>query len=251
MRLFIGEIMIQITVNPIVLATLQKHFPKPNNSAQRALDKYVMLMTAQITDSVIRGRSLHQIMKSLYTFSVYRQRTRGGQIGSKKIRLQNWLEINNLRLFEVVERGNNLNHKLSVVRLTDLVTVTNTMSMFKTDDDLETDKLTTLLNQQSLSNKDLFESLYPEIESLSECEIMSLFDFVPVDMRSLRYYMQWLQHDSTLIDDRVKARYLVQADTILRVAQHTDGLYVQRRKASSFGRTYYSGTSVQLSLIHI
>ena len=237
--------MIQLTVNPIVLQTLQQHFPKPNNSATRALDKYVMLMTAQISDSIIRGRTVHQVIKGLYTFSIYKQRTRGSQIGSKKIRLQNWLEENNLKLFRVVELGTSRSHKLSVIQLTDLVTLTNTMTVLKSEEELETENLQNLLYTQAVSNKQLFESLYPEIEDLNEFDIRNLFEFVPIDVRSLRNYIQWLGHDSTLIDARKKAQYLVQADTILRVAQHTDGFYVQRRKASSFGRTYYSGISVQ------
>ena len=237
--------MIQLTVNPIVLQTLQQHFPKPNNSAPRALDKYVMLMTAQISDSIIRGRTVHQVIKGLYTFSIYKQRTRGSQIGSKKIRLQNWLEENNLKLFRVVELGTSRSHKLSVIQLTDLVTLTNTMTVLKSEEELETENLQNLLYTQAVSNKQLFESLYPEIEDLNEFDIRNLFEFVPIDVRSLRNYIQWLGHDSTLIDARKKAQYLVQADTILRVAQHTDGFYVQRRKASSFGRTYYSGISVQ------
>jgi predicted RNA-binding protein YlxR (DUF448 family) len=87
----------------------------------------------------------------LYSISVAKQRNRGSQIGSNKIRLQNWLEDNNLELFRVVEIGSNLNQKL----------------------------------------------------------------------------------------------YELQADTILRIAQHTNGYFLQEKKASAFGRNYYVGTSVQ------
>ena len=90
--------MLQITVNPIVLQTLEQHFPR-KNQAQRALDKYIKLLTQQFTDSLVRGRSAWMLSKDMYSISVYKQRNRGGQIGSKKIRLQNWLEDNDLELF--------------------------------------------------------------------------------------------------------------------------------------------------------
>jgi len=80
--------MLQIQLDPIVLQTLQTHFPK-KNSAKRALDKYVSLLTEQFAQSVMHGRSAWMNSNDLYSISLHKQRNRGGQIGPKKIRLQN------------------------------------------------------------------------------------------------------------------------------------------------------------------
>ena len=236
--------MLQITVNPIVLQTLKAEFPK-KNSASKALDKYVTLLTQQFTQSELHGRSAWQLANDMYSISISRQRHRGGQIGPHKIRLQNWLEDNGLELFEVSMLGTNMNKQLSVVRLTELAHLTQTLTVFKTAAEMEMEHLQDLLDDQSITNQQFFEDQYPEIASLTETEIYEMFDIVPIDMKSLRNYMHWVQHDATFMSVQRKKQITAQADAILRIAQYTEGFYFQRKKKSEFGREYYSGTSVQ------
>lgn len=236
--------MLKITVNPIVLQKLQADFPK-KNSAKRALDKYVSLLEQQFTQSELYGRSAWMVNKDMYSISLHKQRNRGGQIGPQKIRLQNWLEDNDLELVEVSWIGSNMTKRLSVVRLTELAHLTQTVTVFKTEAEIETEQLRQLLDDQSITNKQFFEQQYPEIATLTETEIKEVFDLVPIDMKSLRNYLHWVQHDANLMDTRTKKQIVTQADTILRIAQFTDGFYFQRKKRSQFGRQYYSGTSVQ------
>jgi hypothetical protein len=236
--------MLKITVNPIVLQTLQAHFPK-KNSAQRGLDKYVTLLEQQFTLSVMHGRSAWMNTNDLFSISLHKQRNRGGQIGPQKIRLQNWLEDNDLELVEVSLLGSNMTKRLSVVRLTHLAHLSQAVTVFKTQQEEETEELRQLLDDQSITNQQFFEMRYPEIASMTEDEILDMFDIVPIDMKSLRNYLHWVQHDASLIDSKKKFQIITQADEIMRVAQHTDGFYFQRKKESLFGRQYYSGTSVQ------
>lgn len=236
--------MLKIAVNPLVLETLQAHFPK-KNSAKRALDKYVSLLEQQFTQSVMHGRSAWMNSNDLYSISLHKQRNRGGQIGANKIRLQNWLEDNDLELVEVSLLGSNMTKRLSVVRLTHLAHLTQTVTIFKTKIEIETEQLRQILDNQSITNKQFFEQQYPEIAKLTEVELHEMFDIVPIDMKSLSNYMHWIQHDATLIDNKKKKQIITQADSIMRVAQHTDGFYFQQKKRSEFGRIYYSGTSVQ------
>jgi hypothetical protein len=193
----------------------------------------------------MHGRNAWMQSKNLYTVSVYKQRQRGGQIGKSKLRLQNWLEQNNLELFKVCVLGSNISNQLSVVKLTDLVTVVQTHTHLTTIQDLETDELRKLLEHQALTNKELFDKLYPNAESSSAEELEETYDCVDIDMKSLRNYIAWLKNDATLLEEKKKEQYLLQADTILRVAQHKDGRFYQKKKASLFGRNYYSGISVQ------
>jgi hypothetical protein len=155
------------------------------------------------------------------------------------------LEDNDLELFEVSIIGSNMNKHLSVVRLTDLARLTSTTTVYKSKIEQETDNLQPLLQDQNLSNQKLFEYLYPEIATATETEINDLFDLVPIDMKSLSNYIAWLKNDAIHFDKRKKDQFLIQADTILRIAQYTNGTYFQRKKESSFGRNYYSGISAQ------
>ena len=237
--------MLKIDVNPIVLETLKQHFPKPKNAAQKSLDKYIQLLTQQLTKSMLLGRNAWMQTNDLYSISVAKQRNRGSQIGSNKIRLQNWFEDNNLELFSVVEIGSNLNQKLSVVKPSQLVTVKHTDTHITSIHDIETEELRQLLELQSLSNKELYQREYPNIDSLTDDEINSAYDMIHVDMKSLSYYITWLKHESKFISEEKKNIYELQADTILRIAQHTNGYFLQEKKSSAFGRNYYVGTSVQ------
>ncbi|TXG75786.1 hypothetical protein E6Q11_06630 [Candidatus Dojkabacteria bacterium] len=236
--------MLKIQLDPIVLQTLQTHFPK-KNSAKRALDKYVTLLTEQMTQSVMHGRSAWMNSNDLYSISLHKQRNRGGQIGQHKIRLQNWLEDNDLELFNVSVLGSNMSKRLSVVKLTNLATLMNRVTVFKTPNEIEAENLRQLLDDQSTTNEEFFKKQYPEIGTLTETAINDMFDIVPIDMKSLRNYLHWVQHDASLIEAKKKSQIITQADTILRIAQHTNGFYFQRKKSSDFGRVYYSGTSVQ------
>ncbi len=237
--------MLEIEINPIVLETLNQCFPKPKNSAQKALDKYIKLLTQQLTKSILLGRNAWMQSNNLYSISVAKQRNRGSQIGSNKIRLQNWLEDNNLELFSVVEIGSNLNQKISVIKLTQLVTVKHTDTHITSIHDIETEELRKLLELQSLSNQEIYKREYPNIDSLTDEEVNSAYDMIHVDMKSLSYYITWLKHESRFISADKKQIYALQADTILRIAQHTNGYFLQEKKTSAFGRNYYVGTSVQ------
>ena len=64
--------------------------------SRNALDKYIKLLTQQLTKSILFGRNVYMQSNDLYTISVAKQRNRGSQIGSNKIRLH--YIICNLRL---------------------------------------------------------------------------------------------------------------------------------------------------------
>lgn len=236
--------MLTIDINPIVLQTLKEAFPKAN-SAEKSLDKYIKLLTAQLTKSVLHGRSAWMESQGLFSISIYRQRNRGSQIGPSKIRLQNWLEDHNLELFKVSQLGSNLSKRLSVVRLTELVTLHYSTESTKTSKDLDINNILETKNNLKRSGKDFFENIYPDLESMTEDEIHHSFDIVQIDINSLKNYMHWLSHDTKYLSNQKQLQYRIQAETILRIAEFTDGFYFQRKKSSSFGRNYYSGISVQ------
>lgn len=237
--------MIELQIDPLVLSTLQAQFPKPANSAKKALDKYLALLTEQIRDCELRGRSAFQIKSGFYTLSLSKQRHKGGQIGAQKIRLQNWLEQNDLELFRVVEKGSNLTEQLSTIKLTKLVSVTHKALVTYSQQSDTDEQIAALISDQQVTNKEFFDKLFPDIKELDQDEIMERYHIVPIDQRSLKNYLRWLDERATLISTAQRDQYKKQAELILRIAQHTDGYFFQAKKPSAFGRLYYEGVSVQ------
>jgi hypothetical protein len=233
--------MIELEVNKKVLLALKNSFPKPEKSAERALTKYVAALTEQLNQSQLMGRNGIQIKNNWFHISLYKQRNNAGQIGKDKIRLQNWLEQNNLELFKVIEKGSNFSHKLTLIKLSKWVTIKAT----KPAVDTETAELAELEQINALDDDAFIQKLYPMIDQLTQAEISEQYDLVPIDRSSLTNYLRWITETATLISSKDKERIAAQATQILRVAHYTNGNYLQKRKQSSFGRVYYEGVSVQ------
>ena len=87
--------------------------------------------------------------------------------------------------------------------------------------------------------------LYPELNEITQAQLLQNFDIAPVDQQSLQNYITWLLTEATLINDGKRELYARQAKTILAVTNQLGGKYLQRKKRSEFGRTYYAGLSVQ------
>lgn len=240
--------MITLEINEKVFLALKQDFPKPENSAKRALDKYRRVLEDQINEAILMGREPINLKLGIVTISLYKQRNGGGQIGPHKRRMQNWLEDNKLELFKVLELGTNYNKQLTTIKLSKLVTVKEAAlapAAPSSDRNDSGDNSQTEPTAQQLSNKELFEKSFPEVESLSEAEIKQRFDIVEINQESLKHYYNWLQSGATLIKPQQLHTYKEQAAHILKLAQHADGYYFQRRKPSTYGRIYYEGISVQ------
>lgn len=240
--------MIKLTVHESVEAALQKAFPKPVASAKRALAKYIAVVQSMLFDALQRGQTPEQRKLGLYAISLDQLANKGGQIGPKKIRVHKWLTDNDLDIIQTVVKGTKFSAQYSQVKLTPLVTLQNTLkiprgSLAEATRDEEIDGY---LSGDDVSNIALFDHLYPEYNlQWREDKLRALFDWVPVDVESVKAYVYWLETQSNLIQGSRKDLALRQSLTILAIAQVTKGYYLQRKKPSLFGRTYYEGTSVQ------
>ncbi|OYY17304.1 MAG: hypothetical protein B7Y59_12765 [Burkholderiales bacterium 35-55-47] len=243
-----GRQMIKITVNSAVYEALQKAFPKPANAAHRALNKYVTTLENMIFKSLHFQATPMQSKLDLFAISLQQLANRGGQIGPKKVRLHAWLRDNNLSLIEPVIVGSNLTGELSQCKLTSLVTLVDTLEV--EEEILKSAKLDRELDAylcgDDFGNVQVLNLLYPEFKSrISRGEIEQLFDFLPVDVESLKSYIVWLVSEAEFLSSAQKEQALRQARIILAVASVLDGHFVQRKKPSDFGRMYYEGVSVQ------
>ncbi|NBR99534.1 MAG: hypothetical protein EBT42_04040, partial [Actinobacteria bacterium] len=240
--------MIKLTIHESVEAALQKAFPKPAAAAKRALAKYISVVESMLFDALQRGLTPEQRKLGLYAISLEQLANKGGQIGPKKIRVHKWLTDNDWDIVQTVVLGTKFSGKNSLVKLTALATIQNSLqvpvqslSAATTDEEIDA-----YLSGDDVSNIALFDHLYPEYNlEWREDKLNKLFDWVPVDVESVKAYVYWLETESNLIQGPKKDLALRQALSILGIASVTKGYYLQRKKPSPFGRTYYEGTSVQ------
>ena len=194
------------------------------------------------------GQTPYEQKLNLYSLSTYVLANKGGQIGKDRQRIHSWLESNGFPLVQMVEPGSNLSGRLSQVKLTQWVTLDDSLAIntqAMTDDQISRE-IDAYLAGDADSDEELFTYLYPEIQvGVEESLLRSLFDFVKVDTRSLEAYVEWLRGKSTKLGKDKLTTIERQAKIILAVARFTGGWLVQRRKASEFGRTYYTGISAQ------
>ena len=243
-----GWQMIKITVDQKVYEALQKAFPKPANTAHRALAKYISVLETMLFKSLHFTATPLQRKFNLFAISLQQLANQGGQIGPAKLRVHAWLRSNNLSLVDPVILGSNLTGGVSQCRLTDLVTMVDTLAIEETilksvKSDRELDQY---LGGDEFSSYQLVNLLYPEIKRrASDSELDELFDVLPVDIESVKSYIVWLTTESELITFEKKNQALRQARIILAISSVMDGNYLQRKKPSAFGRLYYEGVSVQ------
>ena len=243
-----GLQMIKITINSAVYEALQKAFPKPANSAHRALGKYIGVLETMLFKSLHFEATPMQRKLDLFAIPLQQLANQGGQIGPKKLRVHAWLRNNNLNLVEAVITGSNLTGSVSQCRLTKLVTIVDTLAV--EDKILRSGKSEREIDQylcgDEFGNYQLLNLLFPEFKQrINDEEIDRIFDLLPVDMESVKSYIIWLTTEATLISKEKKDQALRQARIILGIASVMDGYYVQRKKPSAFGRMYYEGVSVQ------
>ena len=240
--------MLNIKTDPKVLHALSTAFPKPPNAASRALSKYVSLLEQQINTALLNGRNPFQHKLDLYSVSLHELMNRGGQIGPKKLRVHKWLRDNDLALVEAVTKGSNLTGRLSEVKLTQLVFVSEPTLAVDNDLNFLTAEAGILeeFAKDIIDEHELLLRVCPEIENdITDAQLYELFDVVEVDTKSLNNYIYWLKNEAKQMAHPKKEHTLIQAKFILAVARALDGKYLQRKKVSDFGRIYYEGTSIQ------
>lgn len=240
--------MIKITVNPAVLISLKQAFPKPANSAERALGKYVKTLESLLFASLQRRSTPLQHKLELFPLSLQKLANEGGQIGPRKQRLHAWLRDHGMSLVEPVIKGSNLVGTVSDCKLTQWVTVVDTLAIeeeilinSKNNRDIDA-----YLGGDQHSNLELLHMLFPEFKNhKTNTAVLDEFELVEVDVESLKSYIYWLVTDARHISREQKDVALRQARTILGIASVLSNHYPQRKKPSPFGRMYYEGTSIQ------
>jgi hypothetical protein len=228
--------MVNLQVEKTVLEAMQLAFPTPKNSATKALTKYTQLLETLLFNALQRGRTPEEYKLKLYSVPVTQLVHEGPQIGPDKVRLHYWLEANGLALVEKVTTGTNISGKVSQIKLTNKVTLVDTLATTKTMTTMTDREVDEYLDGDAQTNAELFEKLFPDYESNPNA-----FDLVPIDCKSLKGYIVWLDKEA----DHRNEKDMRKAKTILAIATHNKGKLPQRKVQSDFGRTYYSSVNVQ------
>ena len=123
--------MLTITIDPLVLTTLQQSFPTPQTAAARALNKYKVLLEDLLFRANLRGQTNYERLLNCYSIPVSVLVQKGPHIGYDKVRLHKWLSDNKLDLIEIVEKGSNLTGRVSMIKLTELVSIHQTTTQLQ------------------------------------------------------------------------------------------------------------------------
>ena len=239
--------MVEIKVNPSVLAALRQAFPSPPNSATRQFYRYVGVLKTMLLNALLRGQTVEELKLNLFSISLHQLANEGGQIGKDKVRVHKWLQNNGFALVETVKLGSNLTGMVSKVKFTELVTLempalSNTSATVIDHVSIEN----SMLKSTAQATAELIDHLYPDfVECEANQTLDKVFDAVSIDIKSLENYMQWLRSGANMLTTSKRKQFLLQAHVILTVAKDKIGFYYQRKLHSDFGRTYYSGISVQ------
>ena len=215
--------MIKLAANSTVVTALHTAFPRPANSAENALNKYISALEDMLNEAILRGRGGYDAKFNLYSISLQELANKGPQIGPEKIRIHAWLKENGYELVTTVELGCGIKKQNSRVKLTNLIHLTDV------DD--------------RLFPKEAFEKIHPKFAALTQQQIDSDYDITAVDIISLNSYI------ATITPQGIKSGenkdIFEVARRIAAAASHKNGFLYQKKKLSLFGRTYYEGYSVQ------
>ena len=235
---------ITLKVDESVREALKQAFP--TSDVDKQLDKYLGVLKGLIFKALQLGQTPEQRKLNLYSISTHQLQNCGAWVKQK--RLHKWLADNGFALIEPVRKGSNLTGRISDCKLTAWLTLHNTMTtptgeIFEEMTDREID---ILLGESEDEQSKLIAMIYPDIDELdTQDKINERFHVAEIDIESLKNYIVWLSTEARHYNATKTATTLRQARIILAVAQHLDGKYLQRKKPSPFGRTYYEGISVQ------
>lgn len=233
--------MIRLIVNSKVLNALKVAVPK-EGKAEGYLAKYVANLEQEVNQRLLQTRTLPMIRSSHYYASLTTVQEKGGQIWSlNNLRIHKWLVDNSLALVDQVNKGqaNNITGDIAIIKFTNLVEVVDDESI----DSMA--KLTDMQLNQYLQAVPIDEiALYQTLlVPLVQAHAAGDADLVAVDQdATIDYVKRALRSSNLKAKDQAEYR---KALRILRVAQLNQGVFPQKKRKSSFGRTYYEGVSIQ------
>ena len=224
--------MIEIEINQAVRDQLRAAFPRAR-AADDAIDKYQQLLAMHMNSAMASGDG--NLGTRFFSLAAKAISDSAPKLTAKSIRLEKWLAENNLVVLARAEAGNSYKGEISLCKLTRLATIKNDFSA-KTQ--------TEFTDIEAASNVKKIEFNCPGLTSATAAQLAYEYDCVEVDIAGLDEYAAWLIHDAAHLSKGVRDQYKAQVRHV-RLHVAVMGAWHQKKKASAFGRTYYSGVSIQ------
>ena len=232
-----------IEVHQSVRDALYEAFNK--RSADKALNDYLEILDRLIHESLSNdfispGFGQYLIpLKELYS-----KGTRLTDREGNRHRIHSWLK-DNCPIIQVMHMGNSIQQVNSTISLINC-TYTDLLDMNHTKEfNAETDDLLDLRKYEAIFNREYPDAEEFEAGLITFEEWRSRYHVSPINKKTLEGCLHWLYTGATKLKDDQKNRMIRQCRTILAIGEYTGGKLYQRIKPSPFGRTYYSGISMQ------
>ena len=235
--------MIKLTYDPSVLIALHQAFPKPKNSAQKALDKYINLLEGLFHSSMFKRSTYAQNLKA-YDIPLTPINRRGPTIKNKNNRVHRWLENNGYALvINLRPSASNLTKEHALLKPTNLLTVSNAdlLGELRIMTAFELNSYFNTLTQDWIDKVNFYQDEYLSASSSVQKD---LFFTTDLDIDSVKNYMRKVVNKTVGLNRTQEASTAYQAEYILRIAQVNNGKLHQKIDKKAFGRTYYEGLSV-------
>lgn len=224
--------MIKIEIDQVVRDSLRANFPRAR-AADDAIDKYQQLLALHMNAAMANGDA--NLGTRFFSLAAKAIGDSAPKLTAKSIRLEKWLADNNLVVLSRAKPGNNLKGEISLCKLTRLATIKNDFSE-KTQ--------TQFTEDEAAENVKALEFICPGLTSATAQQLAEEYDCVEVNIAGLDEYAAWLIHDASHLSIGVRRQYQAQINAV-RSHVAVMGAWYQKKKESAFGRTYYSGVSIQ------
>lgn len=224
--------MIKIEIDQVVRDQLRAAFPRAR-AADDAIDKYQALLALHMNAAMANGDA--NLGTRFFSLAAKAIGDSAPKLTSKSIRLEKWLTDNNLVVLTRAEPGNSFTGEISLCNLTRLAAIKYGFSE-KTQTEFTEEEVT--------ANEKALEFICPGLTSVTAAQLAEEYDCVEVDIAGLDEYAAWLIHDAAHLSTGVRRQYQAQVDAV-RLNVAVMGAWYQKKKESAFGRTYYSGVSIQ------
>lgn len=249
-----------MTIQLIVKEHVYDRFAEqyPNYDRKKYIDKYIDRLAIDINKALLTKDGYIPGMESYYVNLT--KLNNSGNIGSSKKRISVWLN-DNVPIYTILDKGSNFKKTLSRIRLnTQNIEVIDT-SIFKentisievreimTSKNLNVIDVLALTYEKDIDNtlcKKHFDNIYPDFDksmTFAEYFTEEKYDSVKIDTASMKSYLNWILNSN--MNTNAKTRRKELAEQFIAIANITDGIIFQEKKPSIFGRTYYTGYSIQ------
>ncbi len=237
--------MLKLECSAHVVNALMKAFPNySKEKAEARLNKYLNTLQRMMRRAKLNKPSKRSKKSKTYTLEASVLWDKTGQLGSKKIRIHQWLMENRVPLVINTNPNYKPSKELAIFKTTKYLTVKDESLLDKLRKMTVQERLA-FLDTPSKDDIDEITDYLKDYRALSTQEQNDRYDLVDVDTESVKNYILKLARCEVLIEHEKQESDAHNSEYILRIAQLNNRQLPQLKDKSDFGRNYYKNKSVQ------